>query len=114
MIALGELGEAISAARLMLDPAGERVALALYRLLAEGEPVPTATLAKRVDQRPDSVERTLEGWPGVFCHFIHFFSSEQEAAPWIERHPGTFVLTVEQAFELGQITNRRQFPIALH
>jgi alkylmercury lyase len=48
-----------------------------------------------------------------FCHFIHFFSSAREAELWTERHPGTFVLTVEQAFELGQITNRSQFRVAL-
>lgn len=210
-ITLDELAEAIDAARPRLDPAGEQVALALYRLLAHGEPVPVAAVAERVDQSPDAVERTLARWPGVFrddqqrvigfhglslgetahslrvngrelyawcawdtlflprllqartqiesrspgsrepvcltvspagvesltpatavvsmlvpegafdenvvvsfCHYIHFFRSTRAAGPWIERHPGTFALTVAEAFELGQITNRSQFPTALH
>lgn len=49
-----------------------------------------------------------------FCHYIHFLSSKPAADLWIARHPSTFLLSVEQAFELGQITNRAHFPTALH
>jgi alkylmercury lyase len=44
-----------------------------------------------------------------FCHFVHFFSSEEAGEAWIARHPGTFVLSVEDAFALGQLTNARNF-----
>jgi alkylmercury lyase len=207
---LEHLAEAIGAARPSLDPLEQRVALTLYRLLADGRPVPVDALAVRVDQPPAGIERILERWPGVFrddeqrvigfhglslgetphsfrvngrqlyawcawdtlflpqlleapaqvesrcpssgepvrltvsparvesvtpsqavvsmlvpesafdenvvasfCHYIHFFSSERAADAWIARHPSTFVLSVERAFELGQITNRAQFPTML-
>ncbi len=40
-----------------------------------------------------------------FCHYIFFFESAEAAALWSEEHPGTFVLSLERAFELGRKTN---------
>jgi alkylmercury lyase len=48
-----------------------------------------------------------------FCHFVHFFASEQPAAEWTARHPGTFTLSLGQAFRLGRRTNRATFGSAL-
>jgi alkylmercury lyase len=209
-VGVGELAQAIGAARPSLDAAEERAALALYRLLADGEPVAVAALANRLDRPRAQVERTLERWPGLFrddrqrvvgfhglalgetahrfriegrdlyawcawdtlflpelldqvahvesrcastgepvrltvsptsaesvvpaetmvsmlvpktafdddvilsfCHYVHFFSSEQAAEPWLERHPDSFLLSVEQAFELGRLANRINFPTLL-
>ncbi len=48
-----------------------------------------------------------------FCHFVHFFSSQEAGEAWIARHPGTFLLSVKDAFALGQLTNARNFGDAL-
>lgn len=49
-----------------LDLLEQRMSLELYRLLAEGQPVPRATLAERLGIPVDSVNRILDTWPGVF------------------------------------------------
>lgn len=47
-----------------------------------------------------------------FCHFVHFFSSPESGQHWIAEYPGTFLLTVEEAFELGRLTNQlRMMPM---
>ena len=48
-----------------------------------------------------------------FCHFVHFFASEQAAGEWTARHPGTFTLSLEQGFRLGKRTNQATFGNAL-
>lgn len=48
-----------------------------------------------------------------FCHFIHFFSSTETGEAWTARHAGTFLLSVEDAFALGQLTNARNFGDAI-
>jgi alkylmercury lyase len=48
-----------------------------------------------------------------FCHFVHFFASEQPAAEWIATHPGTFTLSLDQGFRLGRRTNQATFGSAL-
>jgi alkylmercury lyase len=61
--------EKVSAAVLALFPplgaTEQRIAMALYRLLALGKPVATAALADAVHIPPDEIERTLNGWPDV-------------------------------------------------
>jgi len=48
-----------------------------------------------------------------FCHFVHFFSSPESGQQWIADHPGTFLLTVEEGFELGRRTNQlRMMPMS--
>lgn len=36
-----------------------------------------------------------------FCNQVHFFSSADDAAGWLSRHPGGEVLTVAEAYRLG-------------
>jgi alkylmercury lyase len=45
----------------------------------------------------------------TFCHFVHFFPSPQTGSEWVAEHPGTFLLSVPEAHELGRIVNRRRF-----
>ena len=40
-----------------------------------------------------------------FCHFIHFFASRRAGEQWIARHPGTFLLSLADAFELARLSN---------
>ncbi len=49
-----------------LDADGKRISLALYRILAEGEPVRVDELAEKVGLDPELVQEKLNGWPGVF------------------------------------------------
>jgi alkylmercury lyase len=45
-----------------------------------------------------------------FCHFVHFFASPEAGEPWTAEHPGTFLLSLEDAFELGRQVNALNFP----
>jgi len=36
-----------------------------------------------------------------FCNQVHFFTSTEDAQPWLESHPGGEVLAVVDAFQLG-------------
>jgi len=49
-----------------LDLPEQHLSLALYRLLAEGQPVRRAVLAERLAISAETVNRILDGWPGVF------------------------------------------------
>ncbi len=44
----------------------QRLSLRLYRLLAEGQPVPRKVLAERLEVPDETVNRILDGWPSVF------------------------------------------------
>ncbi len=44
-----------------------------------------------------------------FCHYVYFFSSAEEATRWLSRHPETFLLSLDAAFELGRKKNRVQY-----
>ena len=61
-----ELSEAIAAAVGDPDERARRIAVALYDLLAHGEPVTPAALAARAGVDEAVVTATLNGWPGVF------------------------------------------------
>ena len=188
----------------------QRVAIAFYRLLAEGRPVAPERLAVRTGLRDEEVRRVLESWPGIyledggivgfwglaldqmphrlhvdgrelrawcawdtlflpeligkpaavasgcpttgetvslevipgtgvrgvrpggavmsllrreqpfdaetissFCHFVHFFASEAAALEWTAQHRHTFVLSIEEGFEIGRIANHAKFGAAL-
>lgn len=44
-----------------------------------------------------------------FCHFVYFFASRRSGERWVADHPGTFLLSVNEAFELGRLTNRMRW-----
>jgi alkylmercury lyase len=44
----------------------QRLSLGLYRLLAEGQPVPRMALVNRLETSIETVSRILDSWPGVF------------------------------------------------
>jgi alkylmercury lyase len=48
-----------------------------------------------------------------FCRLVHFFVSEDAAARWTARHPKTFVLSIEDGFEIGRQVNRARFGAVL-
>jgi len=36
-----------------------------------------------------------------FCHFVHFFASEETAQTWVTDHPETFLLSLDEAFAVA-------------
>jgi alkylmercury lyase len=42
----------------------------------------------------------------TFCHYVHFFADEAAGLQWTSEHPGTFLLSPEEAFEIGRLTNQ--------
>ena len=65
-IHLNALAGSIVAAFPKLDLFEQRLSLELYRLLAEGEPVPRSLVAERLGVPVKRVDQVLGGWPGVF------------------------------------------------
>jgi len=199
-----QVAAALDLATPRLTASEQRLAIAVYRGLAEGEPVETAQLASVTGLPVETVADTLRSWPGVFydsggrvigfwglalpkmphrfdvdgrtlytwcawdplfiapvldrtatvttrcpvtretitlsaapegprdvspseavmsflrpddpwaddvierfCHFILLFSSEDAGRQWVARHPGTFLLSLDEAFELARSHLRR-------
>lgn len=44
-----------------------------------------------------------------FCHFVYFFRSFKDGEAWISRHDGTFLLSLEEAFKVGQLVNTARY-----
>jgi len=63
---LDELVEAIGAAVPKMDATEQRIAVQIYRLLAERGPVSSVDLAQATELDRDRVEAALNSWPGVF------------------------------------------------
>ena len=61
-----ELTDAIAANVVDVGEQERRIAVSLYELLAQGDPVTSAALAARSSVLEAAVVATLEGWPGVF------------------------------------------------
>ncbi len=58
---------------------------------------------------PPDEEKLAEDVIGSFCHYVFFFPSLEEAQAWTAAHPGTYLLTLNEAFELGRRKNARQY-----
>jgi transposase InsO family protein len=43
---------------------------------------------------------TWEGW--LFCHHVLFFASPEAGSQWVDEHPGTFLLGLADAFDVGR------------
>jgi alkylmercury lyase len=61
-----ELADAIAGAVVDISAQERRIAVSLYQLLAQGDPVTPAALAARSSVPEAVVLGTLESWPGVF------------------------------------------------
>jgi alkylmercury lyase len=207
-----ELAEAVAKAAPDFGEQEQRIALAVYRRLAEGSPAPPSEVALRAGAEVEHVQGLLDSWPGVyrdgagsvvgfwglaierlspthrfevdgselfawcawdtlflpgllgatakvesvcpttgsvislvvsperivesshpnavvsflrpergfdadviqsFCHFVHFFASPDAGATWAADRRGSFLLSLEDAFELGRRVNALNFPSTL-
>jgi len=48
-----------------------------------------------------------------FCHYIHFFNTIDSGRQWISENKSTFLLSINDAFLLGQFKNSLQFGSAI-
>jgi alkylmercury lyase len=47
---------------------------------------------------------------GHFCCHVKFFASERVGRKWEAKHPGTFLATLDQAWQLGRRHNALRYP----
>lgn len=89
------------------------------RCAQTGEPVRLCVSPGRVESaepasvvvsflKPD-VRELREHATTSFCHYVHFFRDRQGGERWIAAHPGTFLLSLEAAFELGRRVNAARY-----
>lgn len=41
-----------------------------------------------------------------FCCYVHFFRSRQDGREWVSKHEGTFLISLDEAYQLGQVVNQ--------
>ena len=46
-----------------------------------------------------------------FCCHVQFFASEVAGRQWVSKRPGTFLATLEQAWQLGRRRNAQRYPL---
>ena len=57
---------------------------------------------------PD-VNELRENITASFCHYVYFFRSREDGEAWVSEHDGTFLLSLEEAFTVGQKMNAARF-----
>ena len=58
-------------------------------------------------------ENTTAATIASFCHYIYFLASPKDGAEWITQHDGTFLLPLDDAFQLGRLNNAARFGAVL-
>lgn len=71
-----------------------------------GEPDPTEIALSFVEPTTKGVDDDIRR---NFCSYIHFFSSRESAALWTDKNEGTFVISLEDAYQCGKLKNQKQF-----
>lgn len=84
---------------------GARIALQVgpEGVEAEGNRPLVSFIAPDPQQAADDVVRN-------FCHFIHFFATEQAARKWAAEHPAAVLATLDEAWQLGRRRNAWYYP----
>jgi alkylmercury lyase len=99
---LGRPATVRSSSAVTADPI--RVEIGEATVLAE----PSSTAMSFLDPGSGSID--TDRIISTFCHHILFFSSVEEGEEWVRSaDTNAFVLTVEDAFELGRAFNRIRF-----
>jgi len=70
---------------------------------------PRGTVVSMLEPREDMLADVVTR----LCHYIHFFASAASGRAWTRKHPGTVLLSLEDAFELGRRTNQMRYGEAL-
>lgn len=66
---------------------------------------PGGAVVTFVSPKADFIDDTIAS----FCHNIHFFPSAEAAATWTAEHPGTFALSLEDAYDLAEVLTQAVF-----
>ncbi len=61
---------------------------------------------------PDATE-VQKDVMSTFCDFVHFFPSAEVGQSWAARHPGTFLLSIDEAHDIARRKNYAQYQEAL-
>jgi alkylmercury lyase len=65
----------------------------------------TAVVSFLMPRESDIERNVIES----FCCYIHFFVSIEAGKPWIARHPGAFLLSLADAWQIGVRKNSAQY-----
>ncbi len=57
----------------------------------------------------DDFDRSAANVMASFCHYVFFFATRESGERWAARHRGTFLYSLEDAFELGRRLAAKQF-----
>jgi len=49
-----------------------------------------------------------------FCHYVFFFRSREAGEHWVAEHPGTFLLSLDEAFAVGKKMNAARYNLTLN
>jgi alkylmercury lyase len=80
---------------------GRRISLRVTRRGTEAASHPAAVVSFVTPQQGKIEQDVIRN----FCHFVHFFVSAADGERWTAEHPGTFLLSLAQAWELGRRKN---------
>lgn len=88
------------------DPlTGEAVTLTVHPDRLE-EPSPETMVMSFLDP---ATTRFDENVTLDFCNYVHFFASPESGEKWTSGHPGTFLLSLDEAIRLARSANRAKF-----
>lgn len=49
-----------------------------------------------------------------FCHYVFFFRSREAGEHWVAEHPGTFLLSLDEAYAVGMKMNAVRYNLTLN
>lgn len=84
---------------------GERISMVVSSRGVQWTSHPQAVVSFLIPERgfgPDVIQS--------FCRFVHLFASRETGEAWISEHPGTFLVGLDEGFELGRRINQMTFP----
>ena len=70
---------------------------------------PEGAVMSILEPKDDMIEDVVAN----FCHFVFFFPSIAVGQRWVDKHPGTSLMSIEDAYLLGKLRNQGQFKEAL-
>ncbi len=74
---------------------------------------PETTVVSFVALDADLFNSSASNVMASFCHFVFFFESPESGEAWVAKHPGTFLLTLDEAADLAKRLNARTWGSAL-
>ncbi len=84
---------------------GERIALTVTPHGIESVRPASVALSFIAPERARIEENVVAN----FCHYVHFFAAAEQGERWVAEHPGTFVLSLADAWELGRRRNAARY-----